>query len=500
MEATLKDDPEVKSLMAECYASTRTSAKILFPERFWLPFSALHEEIFKILDNDSIQQAVIAAPRGFGKTTIDTIAHPAKRILFREKKFIVPISATATKAVMDGENLKRELMTNAVVKRLFGPTKSDAFSKEQWITQSGTMVMPRGAGQQIRGILFDKYRPDLIIGDDIEDPEAVRNEELRANLKEWWFSDVCNSINRARKDWKIIIVGTILHEDSLLQNLLDDPDWHGVRLELCDDNLHSLWPGFMSDAEVKKLYDSHKRRGQLDVFYREYRNLPVSTEDATFKQEYFKSYSETDEEFSKIKHQLENVVLVDPAKTAKMHSAESAIVCVGIDRKSARLYVREIISGRLYPDELYNEMFQMCARHKVRVFGIEVTSLNEFIVQPVKNEMMKRGQMMELIELKARGQVGRAGKGKEDRIAALVPYYRQGYIFHNDTCCSGLEAQLLSFPRSKLWDIMDAFAYIVEMLEIGGRYFEPPEFDDPEDEYKELYDECEPPLNDWMLV
>jgi len=269
---------------------------------------------------------------------------------------------------------------------------------------------------------------------------------------------------------------------------------------LCDDNLHSLWPGFMSDDAVDKLYQSQKRRGQLDTFYREYRNLPISTEDAVFRQEYFKDYSETDTEFSKIKHQLENVVIVDPAKTTKMHSAESALVCIGIDRHSARLYVRDIVLERFYPDELYNELFKMCARHRVRVFGVEVTSLSEFIVQPIKNEMMRRGQMMELIELKARGQIGRKGKGKEDRVAALVPYYRQGYVFHNDTCCKGLEAQLLSFPRSKLWDIMDATAYIVEMLELGGRYFEPPEFEDPEDEYKELYEECEPPIENWRLA
>ena len=149
-EATLVEDREVRDLMAQCFASTKVASKVLFPERFWLPFSALHNEIFKILDDDSIQMAAIAAPRGFGKTTIDTITHPAKRILFREKKFIVPISATATKAIMDGENLKRELMTNHMIQRLFGSMKSESFSKEQWITQSGTMVMPRGAGQQIR--------------------------------------------------------------------------------------------------------------------------------------------------------------------------------------------------------------------------------------------------------------------------------------------------------------------------------------------------------------
>lgn len=498
----LKDDPEIQDIMAQCYASTRVCSKVLFPERFWLPFSALHDEIFKILDDDSIQQAVIAAPRGFGKTTIDTIAHPAKRILFREKKFIVPISATATKAVMDGENLKRELATNSVVKELFGPVKSDSFSKEQWITQSGTMVMPRGAGQQIRGILFDRYRPDLIIADDLEDPEEVRNPELREALRTWWFSDVCNSINRASKDWKIVVVGTILHEDSLLQHLLDDPDWHSVHLELCDDQLHSFWPEFMSDEAVKKLYNAHKRRDQLDVFAREYRNLPVAMEDAIFQESYFEGhrYSETDEDFIKIKPQLENVVIGDPAKTVKMHSAESAVVGWGIDRQSARLYVRDVVSRKMYPDEFYNEMFNMMARLKAHVLGVEVTSLEEFIKQPIKNEIIKRGlPMAEPVWLKARGGDS-VERGKEKRIKELLPFYRQGYIWHNEACCIGLETQLMSFPRSKLWDIMDAAAYIIEMLDIGERFFEPPSFEDPEDEYKELHEESEPIIEDWRYA
>jgi len=499
MEAStsLKYDDDVRTIMAQCYASTRTCAKVLFPERFWLPFSELHDEIFRILDDDSIQQAVIAAPRGFGKTTIDTIAHPAKRILFREKRFIVPISATATKAVMDGENLKRELATNTMVKELFGPMKSESYSKEQWITQSGTMVMPRGAGQQVRGILYDRYRPDLIIADDLEDPEAVRNDDLRKTLREWWFSDVCNSINRARKDWKIVLVGTVLHEDSLLVHLLEDPDWYSVRLELCGPDLKSNWPNFMPDTEVKKLYDAHERRGQLDVFAREYRNLPVSVEDAIFQQSYFKHYSETEDEFMKTKDRVESVVIADPAKTVKMHSAESAVVGVGIDRQSARLYVRDVVSRKMYPDELYNEMFQMLARLNAHVLGVEVTSLEEFIKQPVKNEIIKRGiPIGEPVWLKARGGDSQE-RGKEKRIKELLPYYRQGYVYHNENCCHELEAQLMSFPRSRLWDIMDAFAYIIEMLDLGERYFEGPELDNPEDEYKELYESCDVRTTDW---
>ena len=83
---------EIDKILEECFMSTKISARTLFPDRFFRPFSSLHDEIFKVLDDDKIQKVVIAAPRGFGKTTIDTIAYPGKKILFREKKFIVRLS------------------------------------------------------------------------------------------------------------------------------------------------------------------------------------------------------------------------------------------------------------------------------------------------------------------------------------------------------------------------------------------------------------------------
>ncbi len=474
----LTNSPELKRIMAACYQSTKTTAKVLFPERFYNPFSSLHDEIFKLIDDDTKQRVVIAAPRGFGKTTINTITHPAKRILFQEKKFIVPVSATATAAVMQGENLKRELMTNQQIIKLFGPIKSDVFSKDCWITSGGTMVMPRGAGQQVRGILYGNRRPDLIIVDDLEDAESVMNPEQRAKLKDWFFADLCNCIDRSSKDWRIIVIGTVLHEDALLVNLLDDPEWHSVRLEICDDNLKSNWPDFMPDEDVRKLYEGFKQRNQLDVFYREYRNIPISTENATFKADMFKYYEEPD---INPKH-MANVVIVDPAKTVQLHSADSAIVCWGIDRTSKKMYFRDCDAGAMYPDELYDRMFDMVVRMNADILAVEVTSLNEFIVQPIKNEMRKRGIFPRLVQLNARGK-------KEERIAWLAPFYRQGYVYHNKGISEKLEQQLLTFPRSKKLDVKDAAAYIVALMEKEAIYFDPMDLPDDVDEYAELENE-----------
>ena len=309
--------------------------------------------------------------------------------------------------------------------------------------------------------------------------------------------------------YELIAFDTLKHEDSVLQKLLDSPEWESVRLEACDDDLNPTAPEFMSKEAIEKEWQHHVEAGQTDVFYRELRNLPISTKDAAFQQDYFKYYNVpperhfregidlklTDAEVQTNKH-IETVVILDPAKTVKIHSAETAIIGIGIDLNSARLYVRDAISEKMYPDEIYDALFQMGISLGAKVLGIEETSLNEFIKQPIKNEMFKRGKFFELVWLKARG-----GMKKELRVRELVPYYRQGYIYHNASCqtIKKLEHQLLTFPRSALWDLMDCLAYIIEMLELGERYFSPT--DDPSDieaEYDEL--EYEQPISNWRFA
>jgi phage terminase large subunit-like protein len=489
------DKDEVKFLMSQCYLSTKATAKILFQERFSLPFSSLHDQIFEPLDNNELQQVVIIAPRGWGKTSISNLAYPAKKILFQEKKFIVPMGNTATQATMQSENLKMELMSNTAVNRIFGPIKSNTFSKEMWVTANGTAVMPRGTGQQIRGFLYGNYRPDLIIGDDLEDSESVKSEDQRQKIKEWFFADVMNSVNRASKEWKIVVIGTLLHEDSLLANLVEDPNWHAVHLSLCNDELKSNWPDFMDDNAIRKLYDSYKVQGLLDTFYREYKGVPIAKESAKFRQDMFKDYEETSAEFVAIRRKLENIVILDPAKTTTATADDTAIVGIGVDAETPRIYVRDIVKGPLHPEQQYTECFNMADRLGAKVIGIEVTSLNEFITYPLRTEMLRQKRYYDIVELKARAK-------KEDRIAALVPFYRLGFVYHNKHVCAALEAQLMSFPRSKKDDIMDALAYIIEMLELGERYFIPQE--SAEEEYKTLdeddYGDQLVPLKDWRAA
>lgn len=457
---------ELQSILTDCYLSTRITARTLFPDRFNLPFYTIHDPLFAVLDDPTIRMFAITAPRGFGKTSIINLAYPSKKILFNEKKFIVPISNSATQALIQSENLKRELMTNNIIRKIFGPMKSempfDAFTKDMWVTSGGTMIFPRGSGQQVRGILYGDNRPDLILGDDLEDSQGVKSEDQRKKMKEWWYGDVMGAVARNRNDWTIGVMGTILHEDSLLANLMEDPNWVHLNIELCNDNYESLWPDFITTEEIQRQAATYRSQGMLDVFFREFRNLPISTEDATFTQRYFKYYDES-RDMNK-SESIENVVIVDPAKTVKKHSNYSSIVGVGINLAANRIYFRDCVAEMMHPDRIYAEAFRMLDRINAKVLAVKTNSLNEFITYPLKNEMIRQNINAELVEVPERSK-------KEDRIAALVPFYRKGLIFHNRAISGGLEAQLLSFPRSKRDDIMDAFADIVYLLEQGERYF-----------------------------
>ncbi|MHA2079386.1 MAG: hypothetical protein ACW99X_17470, partial [Candidatus Thorarchaeota archaeon] len=347
----------------------------------------------------------------------------------------------------------------------------ESFSKSAWVAYGRTLVLPRGSGQQIRGLNWSSKRPQLIIIDDLEDKDECKNEEIRKRQKQWLLSDVLKSVNKYLKDWTVVYIDTLKHEDSVLQMLLDSSDWESISLSICDSNYKSHDVNYMTDEEIMAEVEAHREKGELDVFYMEYMGVPISTEDAVFKPDYFRYYEEASIVNNK---DIENIIVVDPAKTVKMHSAESAILGIGLDRGSHRIYVRDIVHRKMYPDEIYQETFDMAERLKVSVIGVEVTSLEEFIKQPLTNEMMRRGRFYEFVWLKARGGQN-LQKGKEGRVAALAPFYRQGFIFHNKTSCADLEAQLLAFPKSRLWDIMDGLAYVVEMMEMGGRYFQPPE-------------------------
>lgn len=506
MQSFDKNDPEVQELLMQCMLSTRVFAKTFFPEEVEADFSVLHDDIFKIIDTSKVYKKAIAAPRGLGKTTIARI-RACKAILFRETNFIIYLSNSEGSAVASTEHIKRMLQANDLIKKLFGNIKfsqegmKDSFSKQSWVAYGDVFVLPRGSGQQVRGQNWMGHRPGLVIIDDLETLENVKNDDQRVKLKDWFYADLMKTESKYGDRAEFLYIDTIKHEDALLQNLIDASDWKSIKLSICDDKFNTHDPNYMTTDEIKIEYEAHREAGKTDLFFMEYMNIPISLEDAVFKDDYFRYFTE---DFSHITttdpkgvseridlKELITVVICDPARTVKMQSAESSVVTVSVHRSSRKIFVRDIFSGKVKPDQLYDEMFSAVTRHNAMMLAVEVTGLCEFISQPIEQEMRIRGIFPQYIELNAKGK-------KELRVATLAPHYRLGYMYHNKSNCQVLENQLHWFPRSKLWDVMDALSYITKIQDEHSIFFDPDgDFDLPE-EFDELEDE--PLKSNWRSV
>ena len=198
----------------------------------------------------------IAAPRGSSKTTIVGFVYPIHQICFKLKRFIVYISNTFKQATMMLSTIKAEIKENEQIKAAY-PIEITKDAEDVAIFRHAdgfeTMVICLGADQMgnIRGRKFGAYRPDLILGDDIENDELVRSPERRLKLQE----DFDNAVLPAGDiETQYFVVGTILHDDSLLAKLMSKNEYHefekvffqGLYRDKETGEQYSLWDKKMS--------------------------------------------------------------------------------------------------------------------------------------------------------------------------------------------------------------------------------------------------------------
>ena len=498
---------ELKDLTIECATDSRLAAQVLFPEQFFAPFESVHDDIFYLLDKSDAKKKLIAAPRGVGKSIIANLVCKMD-ILYHRKHFIGYLSDSLTKAEMETESIKGSLTSGDVARQIFPSIKTsyydndDSFSKKSWVAYGQTFVMPRGAGQQVNGLRWQHFRPDRWIIDDLENVEEVMNEIQRKKLKTWFYKALMPTVSRYDKDYSFIYIDTIKHQDALIVDLLEDPEWESIQLSICNDDYKTLMPNFFTQDELDKEVETHRQKKMMDIFAMNFMSMAVAPEDLSFK-DVIQYYSETDKDFKEREKHLVNIVIVDPAKTAKMHNAQSGFVVWGVDLDRGRYHVRYAAGDFLHPDEVINRALHLAEQYNAHAIGMEVTGLEEWGTYTFKNTMLSRskGRIFHFEELKAKGGKGELGGVDGSKIGrvnyGILPLYRQGLIYHNKVGTSQLEAQLLSFPRPKRWDVLDAAAYLPKMLQKVLMYISPEDADDhfnerPEDierEYEGLYDE-----------
>jgi len=261
------------------------------------------------------------------------------------------------------------------------------------------------------------------------------------------------------KGGRAIVIGTILHFDSLLAKLLT-PDkyigWNKSTYRAIND-WGALWPEHLSLDELLKIKAEYISQGHAFLFYQEYQNEPISDEFQKFKLEKIRFYDEKE----LLQKDLRTYVAIDRAYSLEKTADFTAIVVVSVDKEN-KWYVR--LAQRFKGDEkaLIEKIFDLKIFFSPDMFGIEQKAYKYTIKPALDDEMRKRGIFFKCEELKD------LGVGKNKRIEGLIPRFESSSIFllKDQT---DLVDELIKFPKGGHDDLIDSLAYHLD-LSAGSAY------------------------------
>jgi predicted phage terminase large subunit-like protein len=427
-----------------------------------------HREWWELFCSD-YPQIAIAAPRQHAKTSCLTISYTLAATLFRAHDYVLIVSDSISQAAQFLGNIREELVNNQQLISLFGVSGLLKDNETDVIAQCKDgyqfRISARGSEQKLRGLLWHKKRPNLIIMDDGENDEIVLNEERRAKFKEWLFSALIPTLS---VEGKIRIVGTVLHMDSMLERLLPpvggkevieeplksywrDPEkhtWVSVRYKAHNpDFSHILWGDRYNKAWFQLRKRGFTEQGIPEKYNQEYLNYPIDEESAYFRRGDFRNLSNPDE-------YLNYFVGCDLAISEKKGSAYTTMVVVGMNC-NGKLRVKDIRRFRGDAYDIINELFSIQHEYNPECFFIEEENIARTLGAVIDKEMADRGIFLNIELLRpVQDKIQRARPFQALMRSGAVEWDMSGDWYHTAF------TELVTFPRSVYKDQVDACSLI----------------------------------------
>lgn len=445
-----------------------------------------HKECWDLCCSDH-KYIAIAAPRGHAKSTAITLGYGLATLLFRERKFMVIVSDTEAQAAGFLQMMKQEITENQELIDLFGIKRNDKGEVDLLKDSETAMVVKfketingidkfrivaKGAEQKLRGLLWDGSRPDIILCDDMENDELVMNQDRRKKFKNWFNGALVPSL----ADRGVIrIVGTILHSDSLLEGFMPNPSdkmthstdlkqwstrrkmWQAIKYRAHDKDFKKLlWPEKKSAEQFRILYEQHVSEGTTDTYSREYLNYPIDESVSFFKRADFLPRTEEDK-----KYRLNYYIAVDLAISESETADYSVFVVAGVD-ENKMLHIVDVIRERLDGRDIVDTLLHLQRAYNPFAVGIEDMQVSKSIGPFLNEAMVRQNTFLSVIKLK------HGGKDKLTRARSIQARMRAHSVKFDKEAdwFFPFEQELLTFPRGKNDDQVDAFAYIGLMLDM----------------------------------
>lgn len=355
-------------------------------------------------------------------------------------------------------NIKDELEFNTLLREDFGDLVGRIWNAENIETKNGVKVKALGSGNKIRGLKNKESRPDLVICDDLEDDEAVRSPEQRKKLKDWYYKALSKV---GDKNTDFVFLGTVLHYDSLLVNVLNNPlytskkysavikfsdayelweEWEKLITNMEDDDRLDTGKKFFAEHKEAMLFNTEvlweAKYSYYDLmvmkvtegdsaFNTEMQNNPLDPDNQIFVREWFQYF--TIDEIKPQFKELDLFAAVDASMGKKNTADFSSITVLAKNRKSGQMYCLDSNNKKRHPDQIIEDLadillyWQDLIKQPFKTLGVEDVSFQAFFKDELRKRLMAKG-----IYVNINGLTNT--QDKQLRIERLQPDIKNGYI------------------------------------------------------------------------
>jgi predicted phage terminase large subunit-like protein len=506
LERILKDDS-----LAKRYVRLRGTVdiacfiKFVLSNHIRLPFADFHHDLFRWhlqlgdqpLPDRRGRRLALAAPRGAAKTTILTLGLVLHDIVYRREPYILIISATQRQAQRRLSALRAELLGGSGI-RHFASRINVGVSANTLLTPH-TRIDAHGANSELRGLSHDSWRPTKIILDDAESSAVVTSPKRRQRIIDW-FGEVIEHLGDSYTH--IIVIGTVLHPDSLLATLMRRVDFEGRLyrsiVQFAPPSPHwDTWRSLLTDAldpdrratarsfflehreamtaGARVLWPEHEDIEELQaqlltqgrrVFYQEKQNEPLSASDALFRTDaawtaridgdtiaLFPPGNHTRTARTLPLNQARRFGFLDAAlgKSARSQQGDFAALATVLLLPGPLLVLSHLWIERATPSAQIEMILLRHATDPFERIGIEGTGFQEMIATHLGEQSHARLTPIPI-------EVVRPTHPKQTRIAALEPLLVSGRLVLAENLPEEFCRELADYPATAHDDALDAAA------------------------------------------
>jgi predicted phage terminase large subunit-like protein len=469
-----------------------TSAPSLMHREFFEKFQAM---ILEAQKTGVGAKDAEAAPRGNAKSTISGLFLPLWCIAGKHRRFVAMISDSTDQANEFLEFVKAELEVN---ERLAEDFPEICGMGSKWAvghitTKNGVKVRCWGRGKRLRGARAGSRRPDLVIVDDLEDDEGVNSPDQRRKLDSWFFKALMKA---GAKYTVFIVVGTILHYDSLLARLLKQPGWTGKKYKAViawsPSPRWEEWEGIFSNPanddaekdadqffaanenemlagtkvlwpEVEDYYFLMKMRVSDGpaFFDSEKQNEPINPDDCLFQESWI-VYVEEEEVIRNLEYGEYTGFFcsVDPSMGKQKKTSDPSAIVIGGVLPNGMIDVLEADIAKRHPDAIMETLFNYNEIYRFSSLAIEEVQFQELFKDQLIKESARRGAYLPVTGT-------RPHVDKTMRIMKLQPQIKNSVIRFRRNQTTLIE-QLKYFPKADHDDGPDALEMLFSLIAHGS--------------------------------